>query len=160
MEVGQKVASKVYRKQLARKGKMAKGGSVDDMYVAVGEKDGYWTILSKPSSKEKSQKLLDLTTLPKGEVGKVVSVEDARSHKLVIGREYLKYAKGGEIAESNRNMALNKAKELCHHVDELHNVLKGKKHIEAWVIAKLERASSDLSDVTHYLDGLSEQKTH
>lgn len=70
------------------------------------------------------------------------------------------YAKGGEVAESNRNMALNKAKELCHHVDELHNVLKGKKHIEAWVIAKLERASSDLSDVTHYLDGLSEQKTH
>jgi len=479
MEVGQKVASKVYRKQLARKGKMAKGGSVDDLYVAVGEKDGYWTILSKPSSEKESQKLLRATTLPRGYVGKVVSIEDAKKHKSVIGREYLmyntmtldenddlmidysktkegkffmeflnemhkkgysfnlskalhslksaklskpkddlnksdyeeienwmiewggfkrknatkhtysvvgyqdnergkkkgyvyesgitdldkaiseakylhftlnyrfaevqdesgkviegfpiekyyakggkvdnkkynftiveykdvdavlddeltdgddfygtkqrvievqeqrmqrgycvyfaisngegwyyesedldelkeslensedddyqndeyakegkgfkmakgggvgtfkehkqkkakelkekiseinaylkkleninseeafeegqnlrdvkaiyeaqllhledKFAKGGEIAESNRNMALNKAKELCHHVDELHNVLKGKKHIEAWVIAKLERASSDLSDVTHYLDGLSEQKTH
>jgi hypothetical protein len=80
--------------------KLADGGSVDNMYVAVGEKDGYWTILSKPSSKEKSQKLLDLTALPKGEVGKVVSVGDAKSHKLVIGREYLKYAKGGEV-ESN-----------------------------------------------------------
>ena len=95
-------------------------------------------------------------------IGKVYY--EKRANRMDINQPsksvYPKLAKGGEIAESNRNMALNKAKELCHHVDELHNVLKGKKHIEAWVIAKLERASSDLSDVTHYLDGLSEQKTH
>jgi hypothetical protein len=78
--------------------KYAKGGEIGDMYVAVGEKDGYWTIISKPSSKEKAQQLLDLpNSLPRGEVGKVVSVEDAKNHKLVVGREYLKYAKGGEI---------------------------------------------------------------
>ena len=76
----------------------AKGGKVADMYVAVGEKDGYWTIISRPSSKENSQKLLDLpNSLPRGEVGKVVSVEDAKNHKLVVGREYLKFAKGGEV---------------------------------------------------------------
>jgi len=77
--------------------KFAKGGEVEDMYVAVGEKDGYWTIVSTPSSKDKAEKLLEFTTLPRGEVGKVVSVEDAKKHKLVVGREYLKYAKGGEV---------------------------------------------------------------
>ena len=77
--------------------KYAKGGEVNEMYVVVGEKDGYWTIMSTPSSKEKAEKLLEATTLPRGEAGKVVSVEDAKSHKLVVGREYLKYAKGGKF---------------------------------------------------------------
>ena len=78
---------------------------------------------------------------------------------LSIGAEYDdgEYAKGGEISEGNYDMAKNQAKELCHHATELHSVLKKEKHIEAWVISKLERATSDLSDVTHYLDGLSEQ---
>jgi hypothetical protein len=26
--------------------------------------------------------------------------------------------------------------------------------IEAWVVSKAERATTDLSDITHYLDGL------
>jgi hypothetical protein len=83
--------------------KYKKGGEVGDMYVAVGEKDGYWTIISKPSSKEKAQQLLDLpNSLPRGEVGKVVSVEDAKNHKLVVGREYLKYAKGGTTKRIKR----------------------------------------------------------
>jgi hypothetical protein len=83
--------------------KYKKGGKVGDMYVAVGEKDGYWTIISKPSSKEKAQQLLDLpNSLPRGEVGKVVSVEDAKNHKLVVGREYLKYAKGGTTKRIKR----------------------------------------------------------
>jgi hypothetical protein len=69
----------------------AKGGEISNMYVVVGDKDNYWTILSKPSSKENSQKLLGFTTLPRGYAGKVVSVEDAKKHKLVIGREYLGY---------------------------------------------------------------------
>lgn len=70
----------------------------EDMYVAVGEKDGYWTIISRPSSKESAQKLLDLpNSLPRGEVGKVVSVEDAKKHKLVIGREYLEPAKTEKV---------------------------------------------------------------
>jgi hypothetical protein len=84
----------------------AKGGEVADMYVAVGEKDGYWTIISKPSSKENAQKLLEMTTLPRGEMGKVVSVEDAKNHKLVIGREYLKYAKGGSVYSSDEMYVL------------------------------------------------------
>jgi hypothetical protein len=89
-----------------KKMEFAKGGEVADMYVAVGEKDGYWTIISKPSSKENAQKLLEMTTLPRGEMGKVVSVEDAKNHKLVIGREYLKYAKGGSVYSSDEMYVL------------------------------------------------------
>lgn len=74
-------------------GMMAKG-----MYVAVGEKGNYWTIISKPSTKKQAMDMLSGLILPKGEVGKVVTLEDAMEHKNVIGREYLKkYADGGSL---------------------------------------------------------------
>jgi hypothetical protein len=63
---------------------------------------------------------------------------------------------GGSIAEGNYEMTLSKAKEIQHHALELKDALKKEKDIEAWVVSKVERASSDLSDVTHYLDGKSE----
>jgi hypothetical protein len=63
---------------------------------------------------------------------------------------------GGSIAQGNYEMALSKAKEIQHHALELKDALKKEKDIEAWVVSKVERASSDLSDVTHYLDGKSE----
>ena len=75
------------------------GGSLGDeqKYVAVHEsEDGYWTIASKPTSKENAQEMLGGT--PKNEIGKVVTLEEAISHKKVLGREYLKvYAHGGSI---------------------------------------------------------------
>ena len=65
-----------------------------------------------------------------------------------------KFENGGTIAiREAKEMANSQAIELKHHISELANVLKKNPTIEAWVIAKLERASSDLSDVTHYLDG-------
>jgi len=66
------------------------------------------------------------------------------------------FAKGGEVAKSNKQMVLSKAKEVKHHADELQHALKNEKDIEAWVVSKVQRASTDLSDVTHYLDGKSE----
>lgn len=70
-------------------GIMAKGG-----YVAVSEKDGYWYIISKPTSKEEAQQVIDMG-VPRGEMGKVVSLDEAKAYKKVIGREYLE--KGGAI---------------------------------------------------------------
>jgi PBP1b-binding outer membrane lipoprotein LpoB len=65
-----------------------------------------------------------------------------------------KFENGGTIAiREAKEMANSQAIELKHHASELANVLKKNPTIEAWVIAKLERASSDLSDVTHYLEG-------
>jgi predicted ABC-type ATPase len=137
MEVGRKVAAKVYRQQQA---KMAKGGVVylyyggeqpDEMmkaaneseaaniamkmgaehyyfvaqmakggYVAVSENNGYWYIMSTPSSKEKAQQVIDMG-IPRGEVGKVVTIEEAKAYNKVIGREYLE--KGGYVAVSENN---------------------------------------------------------
>lgn len=88
--IDMKQPSKKYPK-LEDGGMMAKGG-----YVAVGEKDGYWTIMSKPTTKEQAQKQIDMG-VPRGEVGKVVSLEEAKSHKKVIGREYLEH--GGMMAK-------------------------------------------------------------
>jgi hypothetical protein len=60
---------------------------------------------------------------------------------------------GGNLGEENNEMLHSQAVEAKHHVEELHNILTDKTHIEPWVIAKMERATTDLSDVTHYLDG-------
>jgi hypothetical protein len=61
---------------------------------------------------------------------------------------------GGEIAEGNLQMAMSNVKALEHHSKELQNLLNENTPVEAWVVAKLERAETDLSDVTHYIDGL------
>lgn len=72
-----------------------------------------------------------------------------------------KYAEGGisdkEVVESNAEMVLSKIKEVHHHADELGDIVTNKSDIEAWVVAKIERASTDLSDITHYLDGQHEK---
>lgn len=71
--------------------KYEKGG-----FVAVSEKDGYWYIMSKPTTKEAAEQLIALG-VPKGEEGKVVTLEEAKAHKKVIGAEYLE--KGGYMAK-------------------------------------------------------------
>jgi len=60
---------------------------------------------------------------------------------------------GGNIEEENNEMLHSQAVEAKHHVEELHKVLTSKTVVEPWVVAKMERATTDLSDVTHYLDG-------
>jgi hypothetical protein len=79
------------------------------------------------------------------------------------GRRYLdafdygSYAEGGvtekEVVDSNAEMVLSNVKEVKHHADELAQIVTKKSNIEAWVVAKIERASTDLSDITHYLEG-------
>jgi hypothetical protein len=143
---------KVIKKE--KGGYFAEGG-----FVAVGEKDGYWTIMSKPTTEEKANEVIKMG-VPRGEVGKVVTLKEAKDHKKVIGAEYLEKGgymeKGGisqkEVAESNAEMVLSKIKEVKHHAQELSNVVSKNSDIEAWVVAKIERASTDLSDITHYLE--------
>lgn len=55
--------------------------------------------------------------------------------------------------DENKAMVVSQTKEVKHHADELSKVLGKHKSIESWVVGKIERASTDLSDVTHYLDG-------
>ena len=73
-----------------------------------------------------------------------------------LAREYKEsYAEGGSIEEGNYRMVVSQAKEIKHHADELLNVLTPDIEVEAWVVSKIERASTDLSDITHYIDGLT-----
>jgi hypothetical protein len=53
----------------------------------------------------------------------------------------------------NKRMLKNQAIEVEHHSEELNNQVELTKKVPAWVIAKMERATTDLSDITHYLDG-------
>ena len=64
------------------------------------------------------------------------------------------YAEGGEISRSNQEMVSSQVKAIKHHAEELSNLVTDKTPIEAWVVSKIERSETDLSDVTHYLDGL------
>lgn len=64
------------------------------------------------------------------------------------------FADGGET-EGNLEMIKNQAIEVKHHSEELMNALQNTNDVEAWVVAKMERATTDLSDITHYLDGQS-----
>jgi hypothetical protein len=76
--------------------------------------------------------------------------------ELESRKENPRFDHGGNIAQQNKEMLDNQAREVDHHIDELNNVLKNKVDVEPWVVAKMERATTDLSDITHYLDG--EQK--
>ena len=69
-----------------------------------------------------------------------------------------KFEKGGESkgeydVYDNKRMLLNQANEIEHHSEELIEQVNNTKKVPAWVIAKMERATTDLSDITHYLDG-------
>jgi hypothetical protein len=61
-------------------------------------------------------------------------------------------------ASENKEMLLNQAEEFEHHSEEFESAVKKSDYIPAWVVAKSERASTDLSDITHYLDGENEQR--
>ena len=62
------------------------------------------------------------------------------------------YAKGGTV-ENNNEMFNSQIKEAEHHIDEISQVVSKKTDIEPWVLSKMTRAKTDLSDLTHYLDG-------
>jgi hypothetical protein len=70
--------------------------------------------------------------------------------------KYLKNTKmkdGGNINQENNDMLRSQIVEAKHHSEELSRILTSKTTVEPWVIAKMERSTTDLSDVTHYLEG-------
>ncbi len=87
------------------------------------------------------------------ETGEIFTGSEARLSKI----ESKGMADGGvtekEVVSSNAEMVLSQIKAVKHHADELSNVVTKKSDIEAWVVAKIQRASTDLSDITHYLEG-------
>lgn len=66
---------------------------------------------------------------------------------------YLKmFKKGGMVSTQNRDMVISQLKTIHHHEQEMLQTLKNSGEVEAWVLAKVSNASSDLSDIAHYLE--------
>lgn len=68
------------------------------------------------------------------------------------------YKDGGETGYTNKSMLENQVETMEHHVEELEQAVKKTDKVEAWVLAKAERAVTDLQDITHYLDSENEIK--
>jgi hypothetical protein len=136
-------------------GYMAKGGKVEDELYVYEYQKGQWTV------KDKKNPRAYYTLGSKRENAE--NVRQAMIDKPSLLKYYRsnEYAQGGvtekEVVESNAEMVLSKIKEVHHHADELGDIVSKKSDIEAWVVAKIERASTDLSDITHYLDGQHEK---
>lgn len=68
-----------------------------------------------------------------------------------------KGSKLGGMERENADMVLNNNKQISHHTKELASAVKGKS-VPAWVVAKVNRSATDLSDATHYLEGTEKAK--
>jgi hypothetical protein len=65
-----------------------------------------------------------------------------------------RYEKGGSIASQNKDMLENQTANIMHHAKELHEAVKNTDiEIMPWVLTKIQRAATDLQDVSHYLEG-------
>ena len=70
-----------------------------------------------------------------------------------IDKKSRSMANGGGVGKENFDMVKSQNKAISHHTKELNTQLNKGKNTPAWVVSKVSRASNDLSDVTHYLDG-------
>lgn len=69
-----------------------------------------------------------------------------------------KMEEGAYIENENALMVENNNKQIAHHTKEMEEALKDTDHVPAWVVAKVNRSASDLSDATHYLEGEEKEK--
>jgi len=64
-----------------------------------------------------------------------------------------KYDDGGSVEQGNLEMMKNQAIQVKHHAEELVEILKQNPRVDAWVVSLMDRATQNLSNITHYLDG-------
>jgi hypothetical protein len=140
--------------------RMADGGETDDYkarkepfsFKPYGKTKGKFKVTYMADGKKQSETVLS----------KEMAMDTAKRYKKIeefskieifdeSGKKIME--EGGSIADSNNEMLRSKVKEVKHHADELGRVVKPKTKVEAWVVSKAERSASDLSDITHYLDG-------
>lgn len=134
-----------------------KGGNLNVPYVVYDEQE--MKVLKEFKNFTSAKKFTnDYLDKHENKIGSVTSMPKSYYEKnkmLYPTKENGGYmADGGSVAKGNYEMLLSQAKEVMHHAEELMQVAKPDMDIEAWVVAKAERATTDLSDITHYLDGL------
>jgi hypothetical protein len=143
---------------MAKGGYMADGGMVEKLRKEFSTKelddnlmlDGYKTEVFDYSEEEEAKRWVKKNSKD----NYVVPYENDDDNYIYVVVPKHKMADGGSIAKGNYEMLMSQAKEVMHHAEELMQVVKPNMDIEAWVVSKAERATTDLSDITHYLDGL------
>lgn len=79
-------------------------------------------------------------------------------HRKTAGKRYQKrYELGGEMENENAESLMGKINELDHHLDEISKIVNEDTEIEPWVLTRAQRAATDLSDITHYLESESKK---
>tara|TARA_R110000868_G_scaffold147305_2_gene368697 strand:- start:1294 stop:3186 length:1893 start_codon:yes stop_codon:yes gene_type:complete len=146
-----KIKIKLFEKELT---KYAKGGGVDKVYKLIdGENTWYLTYL------DSTHFFLSNTKEYKGSAYHIGEFRSRPFYNEVLSwlnSNKGKMAKGGGVDyNENREMVLNNNKQIAHHTKELQSAVKGK-NVPAWVVAKVNRSASDLSDSTHYMEGQGE----
>lgn len=102
-----------------------------------------------------SYTMQDLIDLSKGKIIKDLELlKDFKTTKLKEN----KMKTGGYLDKENSDMVLNNNKQISHHTKELANAVNKNKNIPAWVVAKVNRSATDISDATHYLEGTKYKK--
>ncbi len=136
----------------------ADGGGLESFGEKIKDDKGLFYWKSKEDGKIRissgngSVYFLEFNTLPEAEA--YVKKVNAKTPNFFSST----YAKGGNIENfsDNQQMIMNQNVELEHHHEELEDILENKMPVPAWVVAKMETATQNLSDITHYLDGQKE----
>jgi hypothetical protein len=131
-----------------------KGGKTKSFYeVVYVDRDDSKKVVAKFLDKNEAYASANALMEEMSKVGKtgIYKVAENTTSKFKDGG-YM--ADGGSVAKGNYEMLMSQAKEIMHHAEELMQVAKPNMDVEAWVVGKAERATTDLSDITHYLDGL------
>lgn len=160
--IGYKVAENKKAKSQIRKAK----GKVKRLGKKIKSKfdDGGQVQISEEELNKIRQVIAEEQAKNKGFVGRI---QDNIAQSQVSPKEAMQFVKenpevlkllkflekGGKVDSENYEMLRGKIKEVMHHAEELKSITNRKKEVPAWVLAKSTRASTDLSDITHYMDG-------
>jgi hypothetical protein len=157
----------------------AKGSDLENQMVVAKifnpYGNGTWYLLnSDPEDPEYLWAIVDMGDIEVGSVNRsdlenikirpfMLGLERDLSFRPVNALELYKgvnqgkhYAKGGGVDNENREMVLNNNKQIAHHTKEMSAAVRNSKYVPAWVVAKVNRSATDLSDATHYMEGEGE----
>ena len=144
-----KAKGKVQRLGKKIKSKFDEGGQVQ---ISEQELDKIRQVIAEEQAKNKGFVGRMQDNFSQSQVSPKEAMQFVKDNPEVL--KLLKFLeKGGNVDSENYEMLRGKIKEVMHHAEELKSITNRKKEVPAWVLAKSTRASTDLSDITHYMDG-------
>jgi len=144
-----KAKGKVQRLGKKIKSKFDEGGQVQ---ISEQELDKIRQVIAEEQAKNKGFVGRMQDNFSQSQVSPKEAMQFVKDNPEVL--KLLKFLeKGGNVDSENYEMLRGKIKEVMHHAEELKTITNRKKEVPAWVLAKSTRASTDLSDITHYMDG-------